>query len=114
MPISKTIKFVHDGRIVEVRNPDSNQTLLDFIRTNLNKKGSKSGCDEAACGACIVVVGTLSKDDIKYRAVNSCIFLLYWYYPGMTLDYITTTKINILFEKSQSSRDDDFFKNYYY
>ena len=56
MPTSDTIKFVHDGRIVEVRNPDSNQTLLDFIRTNLNKKGSKSGCDEAACGACIVVV----------------------------------------------------------
>jgi len=76
MPTSDTIKFVHDGRIIEVRNPDSNQTLLDFIRTNLNKKGSKSGCDEAACGACIVVVGTLSKDDIKYRAVNSCIFLL--------------------------------------
>ena len=48
MPTSDTIKFVHDGRIVEVRNPDSNQTLLDFIRTNLNKKGSKSGCDEAA------------------------------------------------------------------
>ena len=76
MPTSDIIKFVHDGRIVEVRNPDSNQTLLDFIRTNLNKKGSKSGCDEAACGACVVVVGTLSKDDIKYRAINSCIFLL--------------------------------------
>ena len=40
MPTSDAIKFVHDGRIVEVRNPDSNQTLLDFIRTNLNKKGS--------------------------------------------------------------------------
>ena len=59
MPTSDTIKFVYDGKIVKVKNPDTNQTLLDFIRTNLNKRGSKSGCDEAACGACMVVIGNL-------------------------------------------------------
>tara|TARA_B100000315_G_scaffold128344_1_gene118032 strand:- start:3100 stop:4539 length:1440 start_codon:yes stop_codon:yes gene_type:complete len=76
MPTSDTIKFVREDRIVEVKKPDSNQTLLDFIRTNLNKKGSKSGCDEAGCGACLVVLGQLENDNIKYYAVNSCIFLL--------------------------------------
>ncbi len=76
MPASDTIKFVREGRIVEVKKPNSNQTLLDFIRTNLDKKGSKSGCDEAGCGACLVVLGQLENDNIKYYAVNSCIFLL--------------------------------------
>ena len=76
MPTSDTIKFVHENRIIEVEKPDSNQTLLDFIRTNLNKKGSKSGCDEAGCGACLVVLGQLENNNITYRAINSCIFLL--------------------------------------
>jgi len=76
MPTSDTIKFVREDRIVEVKKPDSNQTLLDFIRTNLDKKGSKSACDEAGCGACLVVLGQLENDNIKYYAVNSCIFLL--------------------------------------
>ena len=76
MPASDTIKFVREGRIVEVKKPNSNQTLLDFIRTNLDKKGSKSGCDEGGCGACLVVLGQLENDNIKYYAVNSCIFLL--------------------------------------
>ena len=77
MSTSDTIKFVYDGKIVKVKNPDTNQTLLDFIRTNLNKRGSKSGCDEAACGACMVVIGTYisEKNDIQYQAINSCIFL---------------------------------------
>ena len=77
MPTSDTIKFVYDGKIVKVKNPDTNQTLLDFVRTNLNKRGSKSGCDEAACGACTVVIGNYisEKNDIEYKAINSCIFL---------------------------------------
>ena len=77
MPTSDTIKFVYDGKIIKVKNPDTNQTLLDFIRTNLNKRGSKSGCDEAACGACMVVIGNYisEKNDIEYKAINSCIFL---------------------------------------
>ena len=77
MPNSNTIKFVYDDKIVKVKNPDTNQTLLDFIRTNLNKRGCKSGCDEAACGACTVVIGNYisEKNDIEYKAINSCIFL---------------------------------------
>ena len=34
---SNIIKFVHVDQIVEVKNPDPNETLLNYIRTNLKK-----------------------------------------------------------------------------
>ena len=33
--ISNIIKFVHEDKILEVKNPDPNETLLNFIRTKL-------------------------------------------------------------------------------
>jgi len=73
---SSTIKFVHEDRIEEVRNPDPNETLLNYIRINLRKTGTKEGCSEGGCGACTVVLGELKNNDINYSAVNSCIMFL--------------------------------------
>ena len=58
---SSTIKFVYQDRIVEIQNPDSNETLLNYIRTKLKKTGTKEGCAEGGCGACTVVLGELKK-----------------------------------------------------
>jgi len=38
---SNIIKFIHEERIIEIRNPDPNETLLNFIRTKLRKTGTK-------------------------------------------------------------------------
>ncbi len=73
---SDTINFIHSGKIKEIRNPDPNETLLNFVRTKLKKTGTKEGCAEGGCGACTVVLGELKDNDINYTAVNSCITFL--------------------------------------
>jgi len=73
---SNIIKFVNSERIMEIRNPDPNETLLNFIRTKLKKIGTKEGCSEGGCGACTVVLGELKNNNINYTAVNSCITFL--------------------------------------
>ena len=74
--ISNVIKFIHENKIVKIKNPDPNETLLNFVRTNLRKTGTKEGCAEGGCGACTVVLGELKNKDINYTAVNSCITFL--------------------------------------
>ena len=71
--ISNIIKFVHEDRIIRVKNPDTNETLLNYVRTKLGKTGTKEGCAEGGCGACTVVLGELKNNKINYSAVNSCI-----------------------------------------
>ena len=73
---SNVVKFLFNDKILELSNPDPNQTILNFIRTELKKTGTKEGCAEGACGACTVVVGELNKNNIEYKAVNACISFL--------------------------------------
>ena len=73
---SGIIKFLFNEKILELNNPDPNQTILSFIRTELKKTGTKEGCAEGGCGACTVVVGELNNNDIEYKAVNACISFL--------------------------------------
>jgi xanthine dehydrogenase small subunit len=73
---SSNIEFVYQDRIFEVKDPDSNETLLNYIRTKLKKTGTKEGCAEGGCGACTVVFGELQNNEISYRAINSCITFL--------------------------------------
>ena len=73
---SNTIKFVYNNKIIEINKIDSNETLLNYIRNNLKKTGTKEGCAEGGCGACTVVLGEIKKDKIVYRSVNSCIIFL--------------------------------------
>ena len=70
------VKFLFNDKILELNNPDPNQTILNFIRTELKKTGTKEGCAEGGCGACTVVIGELNKGNIEYKAVNACISFL--------------------------------------
>ena len=74
--ISNIIKFIYRDRIVEIKNPNSNETLLNYIRTKLKKTGTKEGCAEGGCGACTVVLGELKDSKMNYSSVNSCITFL--------------------------------------
>jgi len=72
-----TIRFVLDGRVVEARGVPASTTVLDYLREELGRTGTKEGCAEGDCGACTVVLGELGEDGrIGYRAVNSCIRFL--------------------------------------
>ena len=70
---SNIVKFIYRNKIVEINNPDPNETILNYVRTKLKKTGTKEGCAEGGCGACTVVLGELEKNNINYKAINSCI-----------------------------------------
>ena len=70
---SNTIKFIFEDKIQEIKNPDPNETILNYIRLKLKKTGTKEGCAEGGCGACTIVTGELRKNKIIYKAINSCI-----------------------------------------
>ena len=73
---SNIISFIYKDRIVEIKNFDPNETLLNYIRTKLKKTGTKEGCAEGGCGACTVVLGELKNNEVNYKAINSCITFL--------------------------------------
>lgn len=77
MPKS-SIKFVLDGEVVEVDDVDPTRTVLQFLREDLRRKGTKEGCAEGDCGACTVVVAEVDRDgdDLSLKAINSCIQFL--------------------------------------
>ena len=70
------IRFVLDGEVIEVANPDPTGTVLDLLRYTLRRTGTKEGCAEGDCGACTVVLGALEGERVKWRAVNACILFL--------------------------------------
>lgn len=76
--MSDAIRFVLDGQTVTVADVAPTMTLLDYLREQAGRRGTKEGCAEGDCGACTVVLGELSPDGsaVDYRAVNSCIRFL--------------------------------------
>jgi xanthine dehydrogenase small subunit len=51
-------------------------TVLDFVRYHRHLMGTKCGCREGDCGACTVLVGELEGNDVRYRAMTSCLIPL--------------------------------------
>jgi len=70
---SNILKFVWENKIHSISNIDPNETILNYVRLNLKKTGTKEGCAEGGCGACTVVLGDLKNNKIDYQAINSCI-----------------------------------------
>jgi xanthine dehydrogenase small subunit len=52
---------------------DPNLTVLNYLREQLGRKGTKEGCASGDCGACTVVVAELDGDRLRYRTLNSCL-----------------------------------------
>jgi xanthine dehydrogenase small subunit len=75
---SDTIRFVLDGELIELAHVDPTRTVLQFLREDLRRTGTKEGCAEGDCGACTVVLAELNRhgDDLTIRAINSCIQFL--------------------------------------
>jgi xanthine dehydrogenase small subunit len=73
-----SVRFLLDGSVVEIANCDPTATLLNHLRYELRRTGTKEGCAEGDCGACTVLVGALNAQGtaINWRAVNACILFL--------------------------------------
>jgi xanthine dehydrogenase small subunit len=67
------VRFVLDGEVVTVTDVEPTRTVLNFLREDLGRTGTKEGCAEGDCGACTVVLGELAGDGLRFRAINSCI-----------------------------------------
>jgi len=73
--MSEPIRFYYQGAVHEVRDAAPTQTVLQHLREDLHCTGTKEGCAEGDCGACTVVLGTLTGGKLELKAVNSCIQL---------------------------------------
>jgi aerobic-type carbon monoxide dehydrogenase small subunit (CoxS/CutS family) len=60
------LAFVLDGKPVEVE-VEARTTLLELLRLDLDRTGTKVVCDRGACGACMVMVDEVPR--------NSCMLL---------------------------------------
>jgi xanthine dehydrogenase small subunit len=76
--MSSVVQFVLDGEPMELANPNPTRTVLQYLREDLRRCGTKEGCAEGDCGACTVVLAELSPDgqQLLYKALNACICFL--------------------------------------
>jgi xanthine dehydrogenase small subunit len=67
------VRFLLCHELVELDRVDPTQTVLDWLRLDRCRTGTKEGCNEGDCGACTVVVARPQGDRLAYRAGNACI-----------------------------------------
>ena len=73
-----SVRFVLDGQVHHARGERRTTTVLDYLREKLHRTGTKEGCAEGDCGACVVLVGEPRADGqaIAWKPVNSCMQML--------------------------------------
>jgi xanthine dehydrogenase small subunit len=68
-----TVRYLLDGALRTVPDAVPTRTVLQHLREDLGRTGTKEGCAEGDCGACTVVVAELDGERVRCRAINSCI-----------------------------------------
>jgi xanthine dehydrogenase small subunit len=69
------IQFILNEKNIATDLP-AGMVILDFIRYHEYLMGTKIGCREGDCGACTILVGELSNDELQYETMTSCLMPL--------------------------------------
>ncbi|MFW5679187.1 MAG: 2Fe-2S iron-sulfur cluster-binding protein, partial [Pseudomonadota bacterium] len=70
------VRFLLNGEVREV-DASPSRMLLGWLREEAGLTGSKEGCAEGDCGACMVALGEPdAAGKLRWRAVNACILFL--------------------------------------
>ncbi|CAD5300149.1 FAD-binding molybdopterin dehydrogenase [Bosea sp. 62] len=72
----ESVRFLLGDELVEIASCDPTRTVLDWLRLDRRRTGTKEGCAEGDCGACTIVVGRLDGERLRYEAINACIRFL--------------------------------------
>lgn len=72
----RSIRFVRNGRVVELRDIRPDLILLDYLRLVERVTGTKASCERGACGACTVAIGRLHEGRLVYQPVQACTLLM--------------------------------------
>ena len=64
--------FLQNERRVSTSEPPGT-LVLDYLRRKARLVGTKEGCKEGDCGACVVLIGELVGNHVRYKPVTSCL-----------------------------------------
>lgn len=67
------IRFLLNDQVVSIEQSRPDMTVLEYLRTKAEQRGTKEGCASGDCGACTVVVAEPYQGRLRYLNINSCI-----------------------------------------
>jgi len=83
------IQFLLNNELTVIADCDPNMTVLNYLRQELSRKGTKEGCASGDCGACTAVLAEVitpamdhsnksqsTTDQLSYKSINTCITFL--------------------------------------
>ncbi|MFQ5605611.1 MAG: FAD binding domain-containing protein [bacterium] len=70
--MSLPVQFILNDKEVKTSEP-AGTLVLDYLRRTEKLMGTKEGCKEGDCGACMVLVGELHGQQVTYQPVTSCL-----------------------------------------
>lgn len=66
-------RFLMDNRLHTVNHLPADTTVLQFLRRDAGRCGTKEGCASGDCGACTVVLAQVEGEKLHYQTVNACL-----------------------------------------